>query len=305
MGPRGHRWVKYPWPMTFAFFRALSPATRAMIWAVAAGLSFSILNTVMRALTLVLDPFQTQFLRYLAGLAVMMPLVLRGGLAAYRPNGLRGQLSRGVVHTAGLLIWFSALPHLPIADTTAIGFTTPIFIMIGATLVLREPIVAERWIAALVGFAGVLIVVYPKLSATGGIWSLAMLVSSPLFAASFLITKALTRRDTSEVIVVWQSLTVSLFTLPFALFNWQWPSLAQWGLFLICGVLGSAGHWSLTNAYRLADISATQGVRFLDLVWAALLGYLVFDDHPSASTLAGGLVIFGATVWIARREARR
>ena len=292
-------------PMTFSYFNSLSPAVRAMVWAIASGLIFSLLNTQMRVLTFQFDPFQTQFLRYLMGLAVMLPLVLRSGPSAFRPNGLSGQLWRGVVHTGGLLFWFAALPHLPIADTTAIGFTTPIFIMIGAAVVLREPVVAARWIAAAVGFAGVMIVVYPKLSASGGVWSLAMLISSPLFAASFLITKALTRRDSSEVIVVWQSITVSLFTLPFALIHWQWPTAAQWAIFLVCGLLGSTGHWCLTNAYRLADISATQGVRFLDLVWASVLGYLVFADRPSASTIAGGCVIFGATVWIARREAVR
>lgn len=292
-------------PMTFSYFNSLSPAVRAMVWAIASGLIFSLLNTQMRVLTFQFDPFQTQFLRYLMGLAVMLPLVLRSGPSAFRPNGLSGQLWRGVVHTGGLLFWFAALPHLPIADTTAIGFTTPIFIMIGAAVVLREPVVAARWIAAAVGFAGVMIVVYPKLSASGGVWSLAMLISSPLFAASFLITKALTKRDSSEVIVVWQSITVSLFTLPFALIHWQWPTAAQWAIFLVCGLLGSTGHWCLTNAYRLADISATQGVRFLDLVWASVLGYLVFADRPSASTIAGGCVIFGATVWIARREAVR
>ena len=291
--------------MIVSYFRSLSPAARALLWAIAAGLIFSLLNTQMRVLTFEFDPFQTQFLRYLMGLVVMLPLVLRSGPAAFRPNGLSGQLWRGVVHTAGLLFWFAALPHLPIADTTAIGFTTPIFIMIGAALVLREPVVAARWIAAAVGFAGVMIVVYPKLSAVGGVWSLAMLISSPMFAASFLITKALTKRDTSEVIVVWQSLTVSLFTLPFALIHWQWPTATQWAIFLLCGLLGSTGHWCLTNAYRLADISATQGVRFLDLVWASMLGFLVFGDRPSASTIAGGCVIFGATVWIARREAGR
>ncbi|MEI8301800.1 MAG: DMT family transporter [Burkholderiales bacterium] len=289
--------------MPMSYFHSLSPAGRAIFWAVSSGILFALLNTLMRAMTLQMDPFQTQFLRYLAGLLVMLPLVLRAGWSAYRPKGMGGQLWRGAVHTGGLLFWFAALPHLPIADTTAIGFTTPIFIMIGAALVLREPVVPARWIAALLGFAGVLIVVYPKLAVTGGVWSLAMLVSSPLFAASFLITKALTRRDTPGVIVVWQSITVSMFTLPFALPGWQWPTPAQWLLFGLCGVLGSTGHWCLTNAYRLADISATQGVRFLDLIWATLLGLLVFGDSPSASTLVGGVVILVATLWIARREA--
>lgn len=227
---------------------SLNPSARALVWAIASGLVFAVLNTLLRAMTLQLDPFQAQFLRYAAGLAVMLPLVLRSGLARWRPNGLSGQLWRGVVHASGLMLWFAALPHLPIADTTAIGFTTPIFIMIGATLVLREPAVPARWIAALVGFGGVMIVVYPRLALDGGVWSVVMLASSPLFAASFLITKALTRRDSSEVIVLWQSLTVALFTLPLALVHWHWPTPTQWAMVALSGLLGSFGHWCLNNA---------------------------------------------------------
>lgn len=284
---------------------SLNPSARALVWAIASGLVFAVLNTLLRVMTLQLDPFQAQFLRYAAGLAVMLPLVVRSGLARWRPNGLSGQLWRGVVHASGLMLWFAALPHLPIADTTAIGFTTPIFIMIGATLVLREPVVPARWIAALVGFGGVMIVVYPRLALDGGVWSVVMLASSPLFAASFLITKALTRRDSPEVIVLWQSLTVALFTLPLALVHWHWPTPMQWAMVALSGLLGSFGHWCLNNAYRLADISATQGVRFLDLIWAVILGLAVFGDTPSASTLIGGLVILAATIGIARREAGR
>jgi drug/metabolite transporter (DMT)-like permease len=72
----------------------------------------------------------------------------------------------------------------------------------------------------------------------------------------------------------------------------------------VCGILGSAGHYFLTRAFSVADISATQSVKFLDLVWAALLGWLIFADRPSQSTLIGGVVICASTLWIARREAR-
>jgi drug/metabolite transporter (DMT)-like permease len=274
------------------------------MWSMAAGLLFVLLNTVMRGLSLQLDPFQTQFLRYLAGLAVMAPLVWRSGWAAYRPKNVGGQFARGAVHTAGLCLWFIAVPHITLADTTAIGFTTPIFIMVGAVLVFRESMRWERWAAALVGFAGVLIVVGPQLTAAGGWYTLVMLASSPMFAASFLITKGLTRYERPEVIVVWQAITVTAFSLPLSLLNWSWPSPAQWLLFVACGILGSAGHYCLTRSFSIADISATQSVKFLDLVWATALGWLVFADIPSRWTLAGGAVICASTVWIARREAR-
>ncbi|WP_227494052.1 DMT family transporter [Ramlibacter pallidus] len=282
----------------------LDTATQALLWSMSAGLLFVVLNSIMRGLSMVLDPFQTQFLRYLLGLGVMLPLVLRSGLAAYRPRNIGGQFTRGAVHTAGLCLWFIAVPHITLADTTAIGFTGPIFIMLGAVLVFKEPMRWERWLAAAIGFGGVLIVVGPKLSGGGGVYNLVMLASAPVFAASFLITKALTRYERAAVIVVWQSITVTLFSLPLALLHWQMPGPGQWVLFLLCGILGSAGHYCLTRSYAAADISATQSVKFLDLVWATLIGWLAFGDMPSNSTLVGGVVICAATIWIARREAR-
>lgn len=281
------------------------PTLRGMLWTIAAGMLFAVLNATMRAMALQLDTYQTQFLRYLFGLIVMLPLVLRSGLAAYRPNDLRGQLMRGLVHTAGMFLWFTALPRIPLADTTAIGFTTPIFIMIGAALMLGERMYLARWVAALIGFVGVMIVVGPRLTGTGGVHYLVMLASAPVFAGSFLMAKSLTRRDSPEVIVLWQSLTVALFTLPAALANWTQPGAVQWALFVLAGVLGSLGHYCLNRGFRAADISATQPVKFLDLIWASAMGFLMFADVPTQTTMIGAAVIFLSTVWIARHEARR
>jgi drug/metabolite transporter (DMT)-like permease len=260
-----------------------------MVWMVLGGLLFSFLNTIARALTLHLDVYQTQFLRYLFGLLFILPWVWRGGWRTYMPVNMVGQFWRGGVHTLGLVLWFTALPKIPLADTTAIGFTGPIFIMI----------------AAIIGFAGMLVVVLPKITGEGGWFNLVMLAASPVFAASFLITKALTRYEKAGVIVLWQALTVTILSLPMALPNWQAPTLMQWIGFAATGVLGTLAHYCLTRAFTLADISATQSLRFLDLVWASILGWLVFGDLPSQWTWVGALVILGATVWIARRESRR
>jgi drug/metabolite transporter (DMT)-like permease len=280
-------------------------AVQGMVWMVLGGFLFSLLNTISRELTLQLDVYQSQFLRYVFGLLVILPWVFRDGWRAYMPVNMAGQFWRGGVHTLGLILWFTALPKIPLADMTAIGFTGPIFIMLGAAWFLGEPMRKDRWIAAIVGFAGVLVVVLPKMSGEGGWFNLVMLASSPVFAASFLITKALTRYEKPGVIVLWQALTVSLLSLPMALPHWQMPTLLQWLGFAATGVLGTLAHYSLTRAFVLSDISATQSLRFLDLVWASILGWLVFGDVPSQWTWAGALVILGATVWIARRESRR
>ncbi len=283
-----------------------------MLWAASAGLLFSLLNALMRALAQHIDPFQAQFLRYACGLAVLMPVVLQRGVANYRPKHIGGQFARGALHTLGLMLWFTALPKIPLANMTAIGFTTPLFIMLGAYVFLREPMRWERWVATLLGFAGVMIVVGPQfgLSAAGhsggssGWFHLVMLASAPLFAASFLVTKALTRYETTGTILLWQSITVTLLSLPLALLHWQAPSPWQWAGFFLSGALGSAGHYCITRSFRNADISSTQSLKFLDLVWSALMGWLLFSDVPTAHAIVGGLVISAATIWVARRESR-
>jgi len=298
-----------PGPRGLRGLRPRSPVARALLWASAAGLSFSVLNALARSLALQVDPFQAQFLRYLFGLVAVLPFVWRLAHPAWRPQRVGGQFARGALHTVGLCLWFLALPRIPLADMTAIGFTTPIFIMIGAALFFGEPMRWERWFAVVLGFAGVLIVVGPKLGGGGAggsgfWWHLVMLASAPVFAASFLLTKSLTRDESALTILLWQSISVTLFSLPLALPGWQPLAPALWGAFLVTGVLGSLGHYCLTRSFAAADISATQSAKFLDLVWAALLGWIIFGDVPTQNALAGGAVIAAATLWVARREGR-
>lgn len=276
-----------------------------MVWAACAGLSFVILNTLLRALSQQLHPLQAQFLRYLMAVVVMLPWVARAGVRAYWPKKVFGQFTRGGVHALGLVCWFLALPHIALAATTAIGFTTPLFVMVGAYLFLRESMHWERWLAAAIGFGGVLVVVGPGLTGSGGGFNLLMLASSPLFAVSYLLTKALTRHDSAPVIVLWQAISITVLSLPMALWYWQNPTPWQWAGFLVAGMLGVMGHYSLTRSFAATDISATQSVKFLDLVWATALGWLVFTELPTRTTLIGGAIICAATVWIGWRESRR
>jgi drug/metabolite transporter (DMT)-like permease len=239
-------------------------------------------------------------------------MILRNGMAVYRPQNIAGQFTRGALHTVGLFFWFAALPKIPLANMTAIGFSTPIFIMLGANMFLHEPMRWERWVAIALGFAGVMVVVGPQFAVTGGTsagsasgwYHLLMLASAPLFAASFLVTKALTRYETTGTILVWQGITVTLFSLPMALLHWSAVSAWQWAGFLLCGALGTAAHYCLTRSFKKADISATQSLKFLELVWSAMLGWLLFSDVPTLNAIVGGLVITAATLWVARRESR-
>jgi drug/metabolite transporter (DMT)-like permease len=282
-----------------------SQTLRAMAWMAAAGLVFATLNVLLRVLARELDPYQAQFLRYLFGLAVLLPLLLRHGLAAYRPHNLRGQAWRGLVHTAALATWFTALPHVPLAEVTAVSFSAPVFVMLGAVLFLAEPMRPARWAAAAVSLGGIGIVIAPGLGGADALWFAILAASAPLFAWSILITKALTRHDRSAVIVFWQAVFVTGFTLPLAIPGWSDPTPTQWLGFIAAGALGSIAQYCITQALSLAETSATQPVKFVELLWAASFGYLVFHDTPAWTTVAGATIILAATTWLARHEARR
>ena len=283
-----------------------TPSVRGMLWMAATGLLFTLLNTIMKMLSHELDPWVVGFLRYLMGAVVMLPPALRLGVRALWPEAPKLQFVRGLFHAGGMLLWFAALPLVTLADLTAIGFSGPIFVCLGAVLFLRERMTAARWAAVLIGFLGVIIVLAPWQSGGLGAISpgmLLMLASAPVFAGSFLVAKVLTRHDRSAVIVLWQHLWVSLLLVPFMISGWTAPSPGQWLALLVCGVVGAGGHYCMMRAFRVADVSAVQSVKFLELVWAAMLGYLLFATVPAGWSVIGGAVILISTLWLARHEA--
>jgi drug/metabolite transporter (DMT)-like permease len=282
-----------------------------MLWMAATGFIFVVMNTIMKWLSIGLDPWLVGFLRYLLGAFVMIGPALRlgsgAGARALWPRAPGLQFLRGCFHAGGMILWFAALPLVTLAELTAIGFSGPIFICLGAVLFLKERMSGTRWAAVLLGFAGVLLVVKPWAGAGfAGISTgmLLMLASAPVFAGSFLVAKALTRHDRSEVVVLWQHLWVSVLLAGLAFHYWAQPTPGQWALLVLCGFLGAGGHYCMVRAFRVADISAVQPVKFLELVWAGILGVAVFGTMPATATVIGGAVILASTLLLARHESR-
>jgi drug/metabolite transporter (DMT)-like permease len=285
----------------------LHPTVRGTLWMAATGFLFTVLNVTMKKLSHELDPWLVGFLRYFMGVVLLLPAMAGNGLAGLWPRAPGLQMVRGLFHAGGMALWFYALPLVTMAELTAIGFSGPLFICLGAALFLGERMTAARWAAVLLGFFGVLLVVRPwqggeVSGATLGI--VVLLLASPVFAGSFLTAKALIRHDRPEVIVLWQHLWVSLLGLPLAIALWTAPSAQQWLLLVLCGVFGTGGHYCMTRAFRVADISAVQSVKFLELVWAALLGFAVFGTVPGLWTVVGAIVIFFSTLLLLRHETR-
>ncbi|MBL6613976.1 MAG: DMT family transporter [Reyranella sp.] len=284
---------------------ALSPNLRGILWVALSGVVFALLNVFTLIPAQHLNSIVMAFLRYLFGAMFLLPIVLRLGLyRSLRTNRLGLHVSRGAIHTVGMMLWFVALPLTTLAEITALGFTGPIFVTIGAALFLREDVRLRRWLAVIVGFIGAMIIIRPGFSALH-LGVICVLISTPIFSASNLISKALARTDSANTIVIWQNLVIVICAAPLAIWFWQTPAWTDLLWFLAAGLCGTVGHICQQRGYQLADITLLQPIGFLSLIWNTLLGYFLFFQTPDAWTFVGAAVIFGSAMYISHREAVR
>ena len=284
---------------------SLTPNLRGILWVAISGFLFALLNVFTLIPAQHLNSYVMAFLRYFFGSLFLLPIIFRLGLyRSLHTRRLPLHLFRGAIHTSGMMLWFVALPLTTLAEITALGFTGPIFVTIGAALFLSEKVRLRRWIAVIVGFIGAMIIIRPGFSQLH-LGVLCILISTPIFSASNLISKALARTETANKIVIWQHLTILVFACPVALYFWQTPSPADLLWFVAAGLCGTLGHICQQNGYQLADITLLQPIGFLSLLWNALLGYFLFFQQPDVWTFVGAAVIFASALYISHREAVR
>jgi drug/metabolite transporter (DMT)-like permease len=298
-------------PMSFGIDQSLDEsrrpgsALRAMAWMAASGLVFGLANAVLRTMALQQSAYQTMAMQYAAMLVLFVPVVVHRGLAAFLPRNMRGVLLRGGLHWVATIVWLIALAHITLAEATAIGFTAPLFVMAGASLLLKERLRWDRATAAFAGLCGVLVVVAPRLTGGGGTYSFLMFFSTLVYSYAYLVTKQLTSIESAWTIVLWQSLVVAICSVPLALLRWQPAPPELWIAAAITAALTMAGQYSLAKSFAAADMSVSQPVSYVNLVWACLFGWMFFGDRVQQATLAGGAIIVIATIWLARREVSR
>ena len=276
---------------------------KGIAWMALTGLLFVAVTGIVRHLGTDMSPVQAAFIRYAMGVVIMAPIILRVRWTRIASGRVGMFLTRGLVHGAGVMLWFYAMAHIPIAEVTALGFTAPIFTTIGAALFLGEKVRARRIGAVLMGFAGALIILRPGIAVIDP-GAIAQLVAAPLFAASFILAKKLTETDPTRVIVGGLTIIVTLVLLVPALLVWRTPTPVELGWLFATASFATAGHLTLTQAFRAAEITATQPVAFLQLVWATLLGYYAFGETPDMFTWIGAAVIVASATYIAHRELK-
>ncbi|MEC7513797.1 MAG: DMT family transporter [Pseudomonadota bacterium] len=274
---------------------------RGLLWMVVASFTFALFMLIARIGADDLHVVQVAFMRYFMSLVLVLPVLARLGVARFWGLNLRLHGLRGAAHGLAVVGWFYALTQMPIAEVSAIGFTGPVFITIGAALFLGERVGVHRWGAVAVGLVGALIIIQPGVVPLNA-GALAMAAAVPLFAASDLFVKALVRTESPTVIIAVLNVILTVGMAPFAWWFWQPTDWRDWVLAGGMAVFATFSHICMGKAFAAADVSAVQPARFLQLPWLALLGYLAFAEFPSLAAWTGAAVIIASVSYIMNRE---
>jgi len=234
---------------------------------------------------------------------VLIPLILRGGvretLRVSRPvvQGLRI-----VLGLTAMACTFYAYRFMNIADATALSFLGPLFTMLLAALILREVPGWRRWCAAGVGFIGMLIMIRPGFVEID--FPVLVALSGAFFIGSVGIAlKILTKTEGPLSMIFWFLAVSTAITAPFAAYSWVTPSGETLFWLIVLGATAVLGHLGDVRAYKSGEASLVAPFRYSILVWAALIGFLIFSEIPDVWKVVGAAIVASANIYIARREA--
>jgi drug/metabolite transporter (DMT)-like permease len=275
-------------------------------------LLFAVMSVLVRFVGQSVPLGQVVFFRSaFAILPVVVIYAWRGELAgAVRTGRPLGHVGRGLISVAGMFLNFAALARLPLVDATAISFASPLITVALAARILKEPVRIYRWSAVAIGFAGVLVMLWPYLSlagfvaasSTSAVGAACAVTAAFTNAGTVIQTRRLTDSETTSCIVFYFSLICMLAGLASLPFAWQPPSAVELTALVSIGVIGGLSHIFLTESYRCAPASVVAPFDYLALLWAFLFGYALFGEIPSQYVYAGAAIVVGSGLFVIWRE---
>lgn len=273
-----------------------------VIWMLVTGLCFVAVTATVKHIGGGVPPAEAAFLRYSMGLIFFVPMLRTLIKANLQPRQIALFGLRGLVHSIGVILWFYAMTKIPIADVTAMNYLSPVYVAIGAVIFLGEKLAFRRILAIVAALVGAMIILRPGFREISS-GHTAMLVTAVLFAGSYLIAKQMADEVSPLVVVAMLSIMVTIGLAPFAYAQWVTPTMAQVGWLFLVAIFATIGHLTMTLAFRAAPMTVTQPVTFLQLIWATMLGALVFGEPVDGWVVLGGMVILLSISFITWREA--
>ncbi|BDG73089.1 DMT family transporter [Roseomonas fluvialis] len=274
---------------------------------------FTIMSALIKGLSENIHFVETMFFRSAFALPVMFVIAARGrNWGLLRTRRFPAHIVRAFTGTMAQGCSFYALTVLPLAEQTALTYTTPLFVTLLSIPFLGEKVGIHRWSAVLLGFAGIMVIalgdgafqgsgpnqvvaIGMAVAVAQGVWS----------AATTLLVRSLSATESSATIVLWQSLLMTAFTLVALPFFWTTPTFFELFLLVLVGLIGGVAQIMLTEAYASAQVSALGPYSYTSILWSVAIGWVVFSDAPGWSTLGGAALIVASGLYILHREIRR
>ena len=285
---------------------------RGILFKICSVLIFIVMASLIKAAHV--PPGEAVFFRSFFAIPVIVSwLAVQGDLGTgFRTDNPMGHVWRGLVGTTAMGMGFAGLSYLPLPEVTAIGYASPLMVVILAAMFLGETVRAFRITSVVLGMTGVLIVLSPRLSVTIGAqlgqaeaFGAMIVLCGAMFAAlAQVFVRKLVDTEKTATIVFYFSATSTLLSLITIPFGWVTPSLAQAALLVTAGVLGGVGQILLTASYRETDASLVAPFDYASMLFALIIGYAVFGEVPSRTMLVGAALIIAAGILIIWRERK-
>ncbi len=221
----------------------------------------------------------------------------------FKTKKIKLHIFRTITGCFALISIFFGLKYLPLADAISITFAAPIFATMFSIFFLKEIVGKKRWFAVLIGFLGILIILKPGTSLFS-IYSIFPILFCVGFAASASLIRILSKTDKNYLISFYYTAGLTLVSLFLDPLSWKIPLFKDCLLLISIGIIGSLGNIIITEAYRKSEISLITPIKYLNLIFAIVLGYFLFNEVPEYSTLVGSIFIIVSTVIIFIRERK-
>lgn len=268
--------------------------------AVALALSHFFLTSVMiaiiRYLSVDLHPAVIFFFRNMISLPLLLLYIFKSGVPYVKTKRPVLHFFRTLTNFISIGLWFYVVTIMPLAEAVTLNFTAPLFAMCIAMLVLKESINRHRWVAVLVGFLGVIIVLRPGQEVLQA-GSLLVLLVSFTMAVSAILLKKLTRTDPPMLNVLYFTIFAFPFSFPFALPYWQMPHGTEWLWLIALSIISLLAQFSISKALQNADLSRLAPYDFSRLVFTTVIAYLAFNETPDFYTIIGAVIIVASSTY--------
>ena len=277
---------------------------QAIFWMVVTTLLFAIVTGIVRYIGSDIPAPVAAFIRYIISTIFFIPLIVKMFILDRNKNNIQFYWARGLAHGIGVILWFFAMARIPVSEVTAIGYITPIFVSIAAFIFLKEKFSVSIIGALVICMIGMIIIIRPTASgiATG---QLSMVIATLFFAASYILAKKLSSTESTLEILVALNLIVTITLAPFAVVFWVTPSL-QDVLFLgIVALFATAGHFTMTMALKLAPITITQPISYVQIVWASCIGFIFFEETISLWFSIGASLIILSSLYVTYTSSKQ